>query len=418
MLHLFLLAALHQSPAAPLFDLRGSSPGGRYGSAIAGLGDLDGDGRGDLIVGAPRALVGGERRGRATVHSGADGKVLFTYSGSGAHGIFGFSVAGGGDVDRDGTPDFIVGAPRDGSPAGTVTVFSGATGQRLYSLRGAAAGDEYGTSVAIIGDVNGDNHADLLIGAPNHDSGGSNAGRVYLISGRTRVSLAIIDGEAWDFLGTSVAAAGDLDGDGKNDVWIGAPFNDSGSFNAGSAYAHSGVTGARLHTISGASAGDQLGFRVAAAGDIDGDGVTDLLACAPSADATGLDSGSLVLVSGASGDLSATHAGWSASIFASAVAGVGDLDGDGHPDLLLGAAAAHGSAADSGAVHAFGGASGNELFALDGRQAGDWFGAALANVGDIDGDGQDDFAVGAPGHDDQGEKTGYVRVYSGAAFAP
>jgi FG-GAP repeat len=409
-------ALLQGTPPAPILERHGSSAAGRFGAAIAGVGDLDADGRDDLLVGEPRALIAGQRRGRALVYSGADGSVLFAIHGGAERSRFGQAVAGGGDVDGDGTPDFAVGAPMGSGAAGSVTVFSGANGKRLFSVSGEATGDEFGSAAALVGDVDGDGHADLLVGAPKSDAAGSNAGRAYLYSGRDHALLLTHDGAAWDQLGASVSAAGDLDGDGGADLWIGAPFSDSGGFNSGSAYARSGSSGVLLFALHGSAPGDQLGFDVQPAGDVDADGNLDLLACAPAADTGGFDSGAAIVVAASSGSSLATLPGWSAGIYASAVAGAGDIDGDGRADVLLGAAGAHGSDPQSGAVRCFSGASGSELFTIDGVASRDWFGASVACVGDIDGDGQLDFAVGAPGHDEDLAGRGYVRVYSGADF--
>ncbi len=411
-----LFLTLAQSPA-PLLEMRGTTPAGRFGAAIAGIGDINGDGHDDLLVGAPRAEQDGSRRGRVTVYSGANGARLFRQAGTSAFGGFGSAVAGGGhDVDGDGTPDFVVGAPRDVTPAGTVTVFSGATRKRIFSAKGEADGDEFGAAVALVADVDGDGLADLLVGAPHNDAAGTNAGRAYLISGKTRAVLSVHDGAAWDFFGSSVSEAGDLDGDGLGDLWIGAPFHDGGAFNAGAAHAFSGASGALLFSVLGSAVGDQLGFTVRPAGDVDGDGALDLLACASAADAGGIDSGAVVVVSGASGLPITTLPGWGASLYATAISRIGDLNGDGFDDVLLGAAGANGSAAQSGAVQAFSGADGSVLFTLDGKSARDWFGFDVACVGDVDGDGRLDFAVGAPIHDDDYSNIGYVRVYSGASF--
>lgn len=409
---------LLSSQASPLLELRGTTPAGRFGAAVAAAGDLDGDGRPDLLVGEPRARVRGELRGRATVFSGADGSVLLQLEGLAALDRFGQALAAGEDLDSDGVPDLVIGAPLAAAGRGAVSAFSGATGLRLFHLVGEQQGDEFGRAVALVGDVDGDGRSELLIGAPHCGAAGSHAGRAYLFSGRGQRPLRVFDGGPWDQLGASVSVAGDVDLDGRADLWIGVPFSDEPGFNAGLARAFSGATGAPLFTLPGAQPGDQLGFAVGRAGDLDGDGRPDLLAAAPGSDAGGLDSGALLWISVATGSTGGTLPGWGSGTYASAVAGLDDLDGDGRDDLALGAAGAAGSASQSGAVRTFSTATHQPLATLPGRAARDWFGATLTPCGDLDGDLHPDLAISSPGHDDDLTKVGTVRVYAWRDLRP
>lgn len=398
--------------------LQGDAPGDRFGAALAGIGDVDGDGRADLAVGAPRASAGAQQAGLVRVHSGSDGRELWRVLGTSAYEGFGSALAGAGDVDLDGVPDFLVGAPRGNPPSGSAFVLSGADGSVLWSWSGLAGGDRYGDAVAGPGDADGDGWPDLAIGAPYDDVGGLNAGRVELRSGRTGALLLQLSGQPFDLLGSALASPGDVDGDGRADLLVGAPLSDEKSFNAGKALLVSGRDGAVLLAVRGSGIGDQLGQRLAGLGDVDGDGRPDLGIGAPGADHGALDSGSVRVHSGQTGLVLLAVPGRAAGEMLAETCGPGDIDADGYADLLVGAPAASDRSAESGRVQLLSGRTGASLALLHGRAPGEWLGASLAALGDVDGDGRPDFALGAPGHEDRASITGHVRIHSGRAFAP
>ncbi len=239
----------------------------QFGHSVAYAGDVNGDGTPDFIIGAPEADPGGlDRAGCAYVYSGANGTLLYQKNGTSIFDRFGSSVAYAGDVDGDGRDDFIIGArfadPGGLTGAGSAYVYSGATGILLHNKNGAASGDALGFSVASAGDVNNDGKADFIVGAFGADPGGlGSAGSAYVYSGAMGALLYQKDGATvGDQLGFSVASAGEVDGDGRPDFIISARLADSGMpFSAGSAYVYSGATGTLLHQKDGVAAFDMFG---------------------------------------------------------------------------------------------------------------------------------------------------------------
>jgi len=185
----------------------------------------------------------------------------------------------------------------------------------LYIFTGEAAGDWLGLSVSGAGDVNNDGFDDLIVGAPYNDAGGTNAGRAYVYSGETGAVLWTFTGEAaGDEFGTSVSGAGDVNNDGLGDLIVGAPENDAAGFDDGRAYVYSGQTGAVLFTFTGETDYDYFGWSVSGAGDVNNDGWDDLIVGAWESDAGGGDAGRAYVYSGQTGGLLWTFTGEAAFI--------------------------------------------------------------------------------------------------------
>jgi hypothetical protein len=383
------------------------SPG--FGAIVAYSEDLEGDGIVDLLVGAPGVEVAGvQGAGQGYVYSGMTGTLLLTFVGRTYNEGFGYGLGGPGDVDSDGIPDIIVGAvgadPGGLSSAGQAKVFSGANGQLLHTFNGTAANAKLGYSVAGAGDVNGDGHADVVVGAPDFPSGFfAEPGQARVFSGGNGAVLHTFTGLGnFDHAGYSVAGGRDVDGDSVPDVLVGAPIAVfPGAGTAGRVMVYSGATGAVIHDIHGTEHG-HLGQSVDFLDDLEGDGTPEIVAGAPEFSSGPLPPqfgvGKAVVFSGENGsvirtlvgDLAFECLGW-------AVAGAGDLDGDGYEDLIVGSRyCGTGMINQPGRALVFSGKTGSVLFTFSGTANGQYYGSTVDGGKDVDLDGIPDLFVGAP----------------------
>lgn len=342
--------------------------------------------------------------------------------GEGDGAAFGAGLAILVDVNRDGLTDYAIGAPRDASQAGSegsVSVFSGRDGRLLYLQRSGESGTSFGHAVAG-GDVDGDGFGDLIVGAPYAGKDGrAHVGCVHVFSGKDGRLLRTLwgrdEGEAF---GWAVAALGDRDGDKSADFAVSAPHADRMRNrkllrDVGRVEVHSGKRLKLLFTSFGDVAEDRFGWCMTAAGDTDGDRDADLLVGAEGAIRGDERPGSLALVSGRGGAILSRLFGSPDDYFGVAACSVGDLDGDGRQEFAVGAWNARVDETRPGEVSIFAGGSTKLLQKVQGRREFDHFGQAVAGVGDLDGDGTPDFAVGAPAK----STPGYVQIFSGKTFA-
>ena len=281
---------------------------------------------------------------------------------------------------------------------------------RLHGVSGAPL-DAFGQACGLTGDLNGDGHADFFVGAPEYDNQGKlDAGAVFLYSGRDRNSLGtILGGGSGDRLGSSCDASGDLDADGHKDVCVGVPLDDVPGIgvDAGSVRVLSGSSRAVLLNLSGEAAGDAFGTFVTFVGDLNSDGHADLLISAPGADtASGQDSGVIVIHSGKDGNVLLRVSGSSGSRFGLVCAAVGDVNGDGSPDFAGTQRVSLPLGGLSVVVRVLSGADGRELF----RRAFPSGPLALAGGADFNRDAFSDILVGMQHFRD---KAGQVRILSG-----
>ncbi|MCP3915521.1 MAG: hypothetical protein GY711_08205 [bacterium] len=409
------VSAPYEVVLLPAFTVRGDASNDAFGYSVGGGGDVDGDGLADVVVGAYFDDAGGPDSGQAQVFSGADGALIHTFDGAAGGDLFGRSVAIAGDVDCDGHADVIVGAPwhdAAGFNAGHARVFSGGDGSLLHTFDGLAPSDRLGWFVSGAGDTNGDGHDDLIVGAYLHDGGGADAGAAFVYCGDTGNLLFQIDGTEGDSLGQSVSGAGDVNGDGFDDVIVGAPNgNHTTGPETGKALVYSGFDGTLLHSLFGEALNDNFGFSVGGAGDVNADGHADLVVGARLNDSVFDQGGAAYVYSGADG--SQLHAFYGAAEndrFGYSVSGAGDVNGDGNDDVLVGAK--NGGPNHEGCVEVRSGLDGSILYTRRGESQDDFFGRSVSRAGDVNGDGFEDLVIGSDGDDENAQGAGAVHVFA------
>ncbi|MCB9905971.1 MAG: VCBS repeat-containing protein [Planctomycetes bacterium] len=397
----------------------------RMGASVANAGDVNNDGLPDLIIGAPEDFqIFFNGPGFARVISGANGSVLRTFSGDAAGDLFGYAVAGVGDLNGDGYDDVAVGAPYAVAPqdilsGGMVRVFSGIDGSVMWSVYGNED-DELGYSVAGAGDVDDDGVLDVIAGAPRADVGAiSSAGHARVLSGVDGSLIHQIEGTAGNQrLGYSVAGLGNVNAadivvagtppapvpDTFDDVVVGSLF--------GGAKIYSGHDKSVLATFNSGSSDDIYGRTVASIADLNGDGVRDVVIAATEEDFFNPGPGYVEVRSGrkGTGNLLLTLNGVDdGERFGFSLDDGGDWDGDGKHDILVGTAPNITSIPSYAAM--FSGANGSLMFTIDSLDVNEHAGFSVAGLGDGDGDGRNEIAVGVPEAQPVGLGSGTVRVY-------
>ncbi len=494
-------SSLDDLQAEQAFAIHGISDSGAYGFGVSTIGDFNDDGFDDLIISARTADNSGTNSGSCYVVFGAaqplpvnfdvaqlNGSNGFAMHGESANDTACWSVSEAGDVNNDGLSDLIVGA-RSANP---ITVQTGAAyvvfgtsatmpsefnlstldGNNGFRLIGEASGDFFGDAVSAAGDVNHDGVDDLLIGATRADNNGTSSGAAYVVFGRANfpasVAVADLDGNdgfllnaeaAGDGLGIDVSQAGDFNGDGIDDMLVGAYQADPVQLDlAGKAYVvfgrdsnHQGgdfpailelanldsSTGVVLH---GANAGDTFGRVLTAAGDINHDGTDDIAVQAPSEDSNASSAGAVYIIYGSTSlitsplqvsNLDGTNGFVMLGASSSDQTGQslsygGDFNGDGRDDLMIGVPNADSPVTNAGSSYLLYGwdlpfpasfdidnlPNANGLV-IEGNDSWDRAGIDTSQGGDFNGDGYSDLIISATGNDFNGESVGTVFVIFG-----
>ncbi len=447
-----------------------------FGGAVAGAGDVNGDGYADVIVGAEGYDAGLTNEGAAFIFLGSASGIA---SGNAATAdtqlesndmgaLLGASVAGAGDVNGDGYADVIVGADAYtnvqtdegaafiflGSAAGIPDGHPGTADTQLEGDQAISLAEHppFGGSVASAGDVNGDGYADVIVGGEGYQNGQLREGAAFVFHGSASgiadgnpgtANKLIESNDAGAGLGGRVAGAGDVNGDGYADVIVGAEAYTNGQTDEGAAWVFlgsaTGIVGSTPGTASAQLEGTQLppslfGGTVAGAGDVNGDGYSDVLVGAELYDAPSLNEGAaFIFLGSASGVASGNPATADTQLesndalaeFGGSVASAGDVNGDGYADVIVGASLyddADGGLTNEGAAFVFlGSAAGipdsNPTTAaaqLESNQASASMGS-VAGAGDVNGDGYADVIVGADSYDNGQTDEGAAFVFLGGA---
>ncbi|MEQ1778028.1 MAG: integrin alpha [Nitrosomonas sp.] len=478
------------------FRLDGVITSDDTGESVSGAGDINGDGFDDLIIGAPHNfddfysgasfVVFGKASGfnASLPLSTLDGSNGFRLNGVAGGDAAGQMVSRAGDINKDGFDDLLIGSPLSDVPGldtgYSYVVFGKASGfgatLELSSLDGnngfrldGTLDSLTGWSGSSAGDVNGDGFDDLFIGAPLTDLSIEDSGSGYIVFGQSAgfsatMDLTSLDGNngfRMDGLagggqfGNSISA-GDINGDGLNDLMIGAYLDSPNGEGSGSSYVIFGknsgfdaildisnLDGSNGFRLNGVAEGDQSGYSLSTAGDVNGDGFDDIIIGANYADANGENSGASYVIFGKASGFDATvelssldgnngfrlEGALAGDYSGRSVSTAGDFNGDGFADLIIGAFGAEPNGQDSGSSYlVYGKASGfsaslnladlgsSDGILLNGLAAGDSLGKSVSSAGDVNNDGFDDLIIGAPFGDGSIPNTGVGYVIFGGVF--
>ncbi len=397
--------------------MTGESSFNFYGYSVSGAGDVNGDGFDDVLVGAYQYNT---NQGRTYLYLG--GSVMnntadLVMTGETTSNGFGYSVSGAGDVNGDGYDDMIIGALDYNSTTGRAYVYYGGAVLNNVAdvvMTGAATLNNFGGSVSGAGDINGDGYEDVIVGARGYSS---NTGRAYIYYGGSVMNNVVdvtMTGESAGSRFGNVSDAGDVNGDGYSDVIVGASWHNSST---GRAYVYCGGTNMNNTAdvvVTGEGTNNLFGEGVSTAGDVNGDGYSDVII---GAYFYGAGSGKIYVLFGNSimdNIPDVTRTGSASSFFGFSVATAGDMNGDGFSDILAGANYYNGL---TGRVYLYDYFMRGEIDAdktIQGEFVGDSFGRSVSDAGDVNGDGYDDYLVGAGAYNNN---TGRAYIYYGGSIS-
>ncbi len=391
----------------------GEASGDQFGWVVRNLGDLDGDGVMDFATSAPTHSGLAPNAGRVYVYSSKRGKLLFKIDGQAGMRL-GASLAGHTDFDGDGTPDILAGAPGSGQQPGFAQVHSGRDGSLIVRASADEAADGFGTSICGSEDLDGDGRGELIVGATKADAGGKDAGCLYVYSSKSRSILFQIPGaNAGDQFGSAAHATQQ---GGERLLAVGA----AGSKGGGRVLVYRcNKDGAEfLFAIEPETGSANLGYYfVSMLGDVDGDGASDVYASDFNHSAAGPNAGRVYAYSSATGKKLLSIDGHRVSEgFGTSSAVCGDVNADGHADMIVGAWQHASVAKAAGRVYVHSGSDGSLLQTWTSRQAGDTLGFDAAGIGDVDGDGAVDFLLTSAWSAVRGAQTGRIFLVAGPKF--
>jgi len=405
----------------PDWIANGEEQDNHFGYSVATAGDVNGDGYSDIVIGADRYK---QFTGRVYVYLGSSEGLsatpTFTATGEGVNNHFGYAVDTAGDVNGDGYDDIIVGAYHYGGFAGRVYVYAGGpkglSANPIFSVTGEGPNTYFGSAVGGTGDINGDGYDDVIVGAPAY---GNWAGKAYVFAGcpagLDAAPIFTATGESSsDSFGHSVGTAGNVNGDGYADIVIGVPGH---ADLKGRIYVYTGsadgLSNLPAFTTTGEEAKDQFGNSVGTAGDVNNDGYDDLII---GADGHAINTGRVYVYTGSINGLNATPiftvtGEAENNHFGYSVSTSGDMNRDGNADIIVGAYHHDGS---TGRVYVYPGQTSGlmepPLLIATGESLAGSFGRSVGAAGDVNGDGYDDVIVGALAYN---HWAGRVYVYLG-----
>ena len=426
--------------ATPNWTAEGDQDVAQFGCSAGTAGDVNGDGYADVIVGA-QSYNGGQGRAYAYYGSaaGLSTTANWTAWSTQANAMFGHSVGTAGDVNGDGYADVIVGVRQYGNGQlieGAALVYYGSAAGLSATANWTAEGNLdyafFGDSVGTAGDVNGDGYADVIVGASGYSNGEASEGWAFVYHGSAGgLSLTpnwtAQSNVAGAQFGYSAGTAGDVNGDGYADVIVGAWYLTNGQQQEGRAYVYhgsaSGLSASANWTVESNQAYAFFGSSVGTAGDVNGDGYTDVIVGAEGYSNGQTYEGAAYVYHGSAGGLPAT-ANWTAESnqtyanLGGSAGTAGDVNGDGYADVIVGARGYDNGQTEEGRAFVYHGSAGGlpaaYTWTAESDQASAYFGYSAGTAGDVNGDGYADAIVGAYYYSIGQSNEGAAFVYHGA----
>ena len=418
--------------------------GGGMGVSVTGAGDVNGDGYSDIVVGLYWYNNGHIGEGAALVYHGSstgiDTNLILTIEGNQGHASLGTSVSGAGDVNGDGYSDVIIGASgysNGETREGAAFIYYGSsggldtTGRSMIESNQAFAA--MGSGVSGAGDVNGDGYSDIIVGVSSYDNGQTNEGGAFVYHGSatgldTSVK-SIVESNQSNAAMHSVSSAGDVNGDGYDDVIVGASSYANGQSREGAVFVYrgsaSGIDTSASSFFESNQAHARMGYSVAGAGDVNGDGYSDVIIGAYDYDKGETDEGAAFVYHGSSSGLTTSastfyqsnqttaYMGWS-------VSGAGDVNGDGYSDVIVGVEGYDNGQVGEGAAIVFHGSSNGVSTTasslMESNQVGATMGISVSDAGDVNDDGYGDVIVGASNYTNGETTEGAAFIFYGSSI--